>query len=886
MDSLDWIALARAASQLPPPLPLRLLSPSTLAHHADLAQREWQLDTQGVQRTKKVVLGVKGGQQVSGVSSERVKEQLELVDLSGNGWRANERAQGKVLVLRILTSPVFTSSVQFVADDSGGRVAPVQVFRVPVSVDERGELEEWFPKGGFFAVKEPLARTSSFNSSSYAIRLSSPSDFLPLPPTHPLVLSVDPPFPPSALHRLSSVANDPEELREAAEKAVQEKRWVRAKEALEWALSASRLEGNKYAKEVKRWEAEVLSELAEVNLQLGLPRSTRKNALDALELLGVPLPSDLASSAPPAAAKTPSSDVLASSLLILCARAFYALEDYSSCISTLSFLPSSSAESTSLLSLARLRLSEQHSGPSPSSIRSVFLDASASYRFPLSRYLSCSSSFPPPPPPPSELSSFTHPSLSFVSLPGKGRSVVASAPIERGTLLMVSRPLSAVPPLPLSSKRLKHTVGLNVLTKTLDPPGVVECVAELEWLLALEERGAGERGVREVRREVEELWAGEAMGRVEPEGREKVRAGLDPARIEGAVTFNGFVVEDLASAPEPGDAPAPPSSSSSTSLPPPADDKDEAFRSPLALYPVTRSPSALNHSCLPNCSYTFISSSSSSSCSSFPSSSSSSPASPTSTSYRPYFVLRARHPLQAGEELTIDYVSPAFSSLEEREDKCKGHGFVCECGVCEEERGAGEERLRRRKEGEEEAWALAERLPTDGGMREKDGTLEKGVRRAKELHDSLASTYPSPPSSAAPRLALYAPLRLLSLFLSLSRLSRYPLALDAETKALEALGTVFAKEKKEGGKVVRLLEGPRARDTDATLSALECARLSRTMGDGEGERTWIRIARDIERGQANEELFDLRFGGWMGRKGLSVREAVWEGGGEEAARDL
>lgn len=583
---------------------------------------------------------------------------------------------------------------------------------------------------------------------------------------------------------------------------------VAAKEAYEWALSAAAAAQSKGGRHTgteeddKRLEATLLSNLAATFLRLSpsLPRAAVKACISALALLP-PSP-------PPPSPSSP--DPLRAKLLFRLATAYYTLQLFSLTRSTLALLPLPfSSDAAALDARALCRLSEQSHGPSPAKIREVFLAAQAGA-------LAGLRTAP-------DVADYASPKLSVVELPGKGRGVVATAPIERGELLLLSRPLAASSPAPKS--RVSHVAALNALTKSLDPPGVVETVAELEWALALEGEGAGEgegvgdekMGVDGLRKEVEGLWAGEELKR--GKGRMK-------ERIVGAVTFNGFVVEDLATAPAPGgggklspavaDPPLFSLSSSPTPSPAPplpedeANDTDAAFHSSLALFPTP--VSSLNHSCLPSTSYTFL-----------------------TPSPFPLFLLRARRAIYPGEELTIEYTS-VYEGLEEREKKCGGHGFRCGCEVCGEERRAGKVMRERRKMGEDEAWDLAHSLtaPTSpSGASPLREELQHLVDRAKALYASIAATLPPCLGPSFPRFALYAPSRLLSL--ALSRLGRLQEAVEAETKGLEALGVVLdLGEEGEGTKKVRLRKGPKGRDTDATLSALECARLMGEMGDREG----------------------------------------------------
>ncbi|GAA5945076.1 hypothetical protein JCM10213_001550 [Rhodosporidiobolus nylandii] len=876
---IDWDALRLAAeepaSSEAAPLPLPLLDrPLLLAQHAALTARERELDREGVKRTRRVVLGAQDG-----LGSRKGLEELSVVSLDpeGGGLALNVPSPETVLPIRLLTPPLRLSAVQFVVEDNAGRVAQVQVYGVPQRIDEereQGGLGAWFPVGGVFAIRSPYPRSLSSSSSSaahhpsYIFRLA-PSTLVRLYPGHSL-------FPSSFLspsaHPLAGLP--PRAIAARAEEAARKLEWVRAREAAEWALSLSLSSASSDAVSDEE-KAQLYALLAQSALSLSrpLPSSALRAAQAGLALLSPSSPSS-------AAASTSS---VHPRLLLLRARAEYALQRYEKCLDTLSLLTSPSpstslapsppssvvAEATALRTRAEARLQEQLHGPSPAQLRRVFLASQASSL----------SSLPSTPP---DLANFLSPLLSLTTVPGRGRCVLAAAPIRRGELLMASLPLAASSPAPPS--RLAHTAGLNLATRTLDPPAVGEVAAELLWAAAAWEEPVGE--------EVEDLWAGpgEGMGR----GKGDWTGGR--GRAEGAVTFNGFVVEDLSGAGEPGapSAPSPSSSSSpaqpSSSAARPAPDstaEDEgtaAFHAPLALYPPL-GPSALNHSCLPTCSYTFLT------------------APPFSL-----FILRARRDLNPGEECTIEYVSPAYSSFEKRGEKLggAGHGFRCGCEVCAEERAAGTLTRAARGRLESEAWALAESLPpaplpppsASAAAAASPKDLAPLLARAQELYALILRTYPPSSSYTGPRFALYAPSRLLSLLLS--RMGRWKEALEAERRGLEALGARFTVsgvgssggargeggerggerggegeedeggegegDRKEGEREVKLLEGVAGRDTDATLSLLWCAMCCEELGDESGVSSYLSLARSLEYGQAGAELFDLRFGGWITRK--------------------
>ncbi|GAA5833626.1 hypothetical protein JCM11251_003186 [Rhodosporidiobolus azoricus] len=826
-------------------------------------------------------------------------EDLEEVDLGGKGWRVDEPARGKVLLVRILTSPLRLSHVQFVVEDRQGRGALLRVEGVPRGVNAEG----LWPYGGVFAIPRPLASScsTSTSSSGYFLRLSSPSptSLIPLSPFHPILQRRQFPLhpPASSEHRhwleLAAQARNPvEALRAKADDAKKEGKWIHVREALTWAVEA--VQGpsrDRIGGATAETRAALLADLAEAHIALALPSIARRYAQQALSSLFSPT----SISSAPFAAPSFSAFQLEDRLGVLLARAELSLHHYDAALTALVPL-SSSKPVNQLRSLARRLRDEQIAGPSPSRNRELFLRGNVAHLAPLSSFsptnlcpeIDDSLDHLPP--------DWVHPSLSLSSLPGKNLSVTATAPIPAGTLLMLSRPLAASFP---SREATSFTAGLNAWTRTLDPPSVVETAAQLGWRSGVEAAAgvtAKDGGVGE---KVEELWAGADLGRV----KEGQGGGVDKQRCEGAVTFNGFVVEDLCSAREPGRG------AGDTAK---EDEQDEAFFSPLAVYPASidlpssaptsgdyrkaPGPSAINHSCVPSCSYTFLSIPTNS-----PSPSSGFLSTPT-----PLFLLRARRPLQPGEELTIDYVSCAHSSLEEREAKLDspyGHGFTCACGVCDEERTAGRAKREKRATLEGEAWELADRLAGEKGATLARAQLLRLHRRAEQLYSEVEATYGPCPSHSVdastvqlPRPPLYGPARLRSLLLSLR--NRPTEALSSERQALEALGAVFEGDAGRKGcteSPLIMKEAPKVRDTDAVLSALwgawVCQKEADKGGQGQveweiGVRSWLSLARQIEACQAGgAELFDLRFGGWIGRKGLPVEEILWRGdGGVETPR--
>ncbi|TNY17413.1 hypothetical protein DMC30DRAFT_419814 [Rhodotorula diobovata] len=719
MESLDWDALREAATSLPPPSPLpppdALPRAAIFAQHTQLTHRERQLDQEGQVRTRKVVIGPgKHFSRATNVNS------LRPCALSHRHLELDKPATGLVLVVRTVAAPVRAAAVQLVVEDCEGRAAPLSLYHVPARFGQR-ELDELFPAGAVFGVKEPLLRSLR---SGFHIRIDSPSDLVRLFPSSPLLRSLPSPFPRPPAH--FSDGKSPSALKDAGNAAFKAGRWIKAREAYEWALAAIKSE-NGSDEDEGGLGATVRSNLALVYLKLDLPSAARHVAQRALELLP---PRDVAlghaDGAPLAL------DPLRAKLLYRLSLAHYALESYPTCLETLSPLLALSPPDPLALALstrAHARTLEAAQGPSPATLRALFHSSPAA----------CSEL---------DLADLASPLVGIRPSPtdptGRRRALVALAPIPRGTLLACLKPL-------------------------------------------------------------------------------------------GIVTFNAFHVEDLASS-----LPGARSTSSSPSLDLDDDNSgQEGFHALTALYPPLAS--ALNHSCVPTASYTFL---------------------------RSLFLLRARVDLAPGDELTDSYAD-ATDPLEVRAEKLAPHGFACGCELCAEERAAGEETRRERKR-------LVREL--DEGTTDDPGEELDRVRRVKRDLEATYAAEDNGRRAGCVRPPLYAPARLLAQRLAdLPSPSQAQLreAVQCEVDALRALGTVL--EPREGDEQEdrrwerpRMVEPPRVGDTNAVLSALFVARVWKTLGRDEGTRHWISLARDIEVGQAGVELFELRYGDFARRHGLDL----------------
>ncbi|GAA5856654.1 hypothetical protein JCM9279_004860 [Rhodotorula babjevae] len=833
---MDWGALHEAAVVVPPPSPLpppqALPRAHLFAQHAQLAEQERQLNREGHIRTRKVVIGP--GKHFSSSASTA---SLRPCQLSDPDLLLDKPAKGCILVVRVLVAPVRTAAVQLVVEDCTGRAVPLSIYHVPARYEQR-ELADLWPVGAVYGIKEPLLRSLR---SGFHIRVDSPADLVRLFPSSPLLKRLPSPFPRSPAHALDGKSASA--LKDAGNAAFKVDRWIRAREAYEWALEVLERGGEQGTSAQGELGATVRSNLALVYLKLDLPAAARHVAERALNLV----PSSASADEPPSP--------LRAKLTYRLALALYALEAYPPCLDALAPLLALSPPdplAAALAKRAHARALEAAHGPSPATLRALFRAASA----PAAAGSGSSSSAWPP-----DIADYASPLIGVrpsPSDPSRGRALVALAPIGRGTLLLCLKPVvSGGGPAAARSGRTAYCAGVNLWTRAVEPWGVGECAGELLWRAGEgaregREQGEGQSMDERAREAMRELWAGEELGRgSEREARPSVEG--DPSLAEGAVTFNAFHVEDLASSLPGAQAPSPPAD---LDLDRRADDPDDAegFHSLTALYPPLAS--ALNHSCLPTASYTFLGT---------------------------LFLLRARVDLAPGDELTDSYAD-ATDPLDVRERKLDPHGFVCRCALCAEEREAGEGR-RREREG------LVRRLEEEEPRRDGREELERvrGIKRA------LEGTYARGDEGEGEergrvRPPLYSAARLLAQRLADAPGGASPEqlreAVESEVEALRALGAVFEPGVGEGGaaagkkkavegarwEAARMVRPPLVGDTNAVLSALFVARVWRDLGRDEGTRHWIALAREIEAGQAGVELFELRYGAFARRHGLELEQ--------------
>lgn len=606
----------------------------------------------------------------------------------------------------------------------------------------------------FAGIKEPLFRRTS-NGASYYIRIESPSDFVRLYPRDPLLAPVHFP-PPSAAARHWLDALNPVQLKAAGDRAFAAKRFVKAKEAYELALDA--LEptfGPDSDPTTLDLRTRLYANLAQAFIKLEMWHGAFCAAQGGSQAFSM---------RPAALAGT--FLIEAQSLLLMKIRYRAALADYhrgryDSAKTTLlqilraGFAPSD-PDPPLLLARVEARLAEIEGGPSVDTTRSLWSDSldmqERNQRVPAS--------------PPDLADWIDYAALSIVPIPGKGNGLVAKRRIRRGELLMCCKPLACAGGFQIG--QLRYNAGVNLWTRSEDPWAVGEVVSEVLWR-STHEGGAKIDSPWAVE-EVGPLWAGEGVGR--EHDLAALLLVMDPSRVEGAVTFNGFHVEEVSA------------SALDDSAKRDCNDPDDLFYAPTALYP--RYPSALNHSCLSNCTYTFLHS---------------------------VFFLRARIDIEEGDELVDSYVD-ASDPLEVRNAKLAAHGFQCACELCAEEREVGEPARERRAQLVKQAETLA----------------SPDVDELRRIVEELETTYGQ---TTTIRPALYTPLRMLSQALS-TRAGSSADAIANEVEALRCLGASFAGS---GGEE-RLVTPSRLRDIDAVLSALWIAKEWKRAGRNEASR-WV-----------------------------------------------
>lgn len=292
-----------------------------------------------------------------------------------------------------------------------------------------------------------------------------------------------------------------------------------------------------------------------------------------------------------------------------------------------------------------------------------------------------------------------HGPIEIASIKGKGRGLIASRDIEKGELLLVSRPLATGRGDP---ERCSFTVGVNTFTETIDPYALVDLIAIL-LERAEDDPKVSERLVR--------LHPGDAFPPLDTPSTTSgsmTKPTMDISRLEGIVTYNAFHTESLSQ------------KSTPQSL---AAESASLIHSPSSLYDL---PSYLNHSCVGNISYSFLADT---------------------------IFFRAKRDLRMGEELMDSYVD-SLEEYEGRKGKIEKHGFICRCQLCEGDRLDGAEMRLERGKAVEEVTVLTDKI--FAGKEESSSHLEEII----ELTKRILVTYN--PDRKTLRPGLYTAYRLLS----------------------------------------------------------------------------------------------------------------------------
>lgn len=333
---------------------------------------------------------------------------------------------------------------------------------------------------------------------------------------------------------------------------------------------------------------------------------------------------------------------------------------------------------------------------------------------------------------------------------GKGRGLVATRRIEPGELLMVQKPFAVS-----TGDRTRKTfvAGANLYTETMDAYTVGDLVAHLV------ERMMDDAAVR---CRVLDLYAGD-----EALQHPVTKTGIDISRVEAVVTYNAFHVECL---------------TTKMKGRSPADDAADNVHAPTALYGL---PSMLNHSCLGNVSYSFLSD---------------------------VLFMRCRLPIEPGEEL-VDSYTDSLASLQKRRQALDKHGFVCACELCRYDLEDGVDLCARREELSTQLEDLTDRIH---GSRQESS--DKHAALVEKLTLQLDATHKATRPKLRP--AMYAAWRLQSA--TLSSMSRFEESIRTEVEALEALGAVLRWRSGATPQTdaPELLQVPRVGDVNAVLSCL------------------------------------------------------------------
>ncbi|GAA5925308.1 hypothetical protein JCM3775_006419 [Rhodotorula graminis] len=101
---------------------------------------------------------------------------------------ATKTHKGRYLLCRIISKTALTSSVAFIVEDQEARVETVSIFNLDMCGVPLGDgADPLFGVGDILAIREPTYRTETRDTTKFAIRVDSPTDFHFLSPHDPLV---------------------------------------------------------------------------------------------------------------------------------------------------------------------------------------------------------------------------------------------------------------------------------------------------------------------------------------------------------------------------------------------------------------------------------------------------------------------------------------------------------------------------------------------------------------------------------------------------------------------------------------------------------------------------------------------------------------------------
>lgn len=354
-----------------------------------------------------------------------------------------------------------------------------------------------------------------------------------------------------------------------------------------------------------------------------------------------------------------------------------------------------------------------------------------------------------------DIADYTGSMITHATVPGKGRGLIATRDIVPGELLLVSRPLASAT---AQKDALKFLLGVNLYAKMMDSSPNVNLIA------LLIEKMEDDPSIIPL---VYDLHPGDSFS---PHGFDygsmKAEEAIDISRLEGITIFNSFHPEHLID---------------KTSIEHTKNEERDRVHQPAALYYY---PSFMNHSCIGNVTYSFISDT---------------------------IFMRCREPIKAGEELLDSYVDP-MSPLKERQETFTSHGFVCNCQLCQEDQQDSESskdlRVSIGKEIEETTYSI---------FLSKEPVMTREILewiRSKSI--LFRNSYGK---NRKFRPEMYKVTRLLAS--SLERVGLLIPAIELETEGLEILGGKITKS--ETGKWT-LVEAPKMGDVNSVLSALFIAK--------------------------------------------------------------